>query len=282
MSAKLSIVTINFNDAAGLQKTLRSVEEQTCKEFEHVIIDGGSKDDSKSVIEEYARKADYSVVWVSEPDKGIYNGMNKGLKKATGDYIQILNSGDMLAAANVVERMMQALKDNDYPNMLYGNMIKAMPDGRLLTDRATKGSMYNPSSFLYFYKGTMNHDSVYIRRNMFDKYGLYDEQMKICSDWKWFVDAVAVGGERPVYVDIDVTIFDMGGVSESGGKNKDLIVRERRDYLQKVVPASVLSDYDNFSFAVFQYQRLKKHHLWGLVNFIERILFKLEKWRIIR
>ncbi|MBR3565281.1 MAG: glycosyltransferase [Paludibacteraceae bacterium] len=282
MSVKLSIVTINFNDAAGLQKTLRSVEEQTCKELEHVIIDGGSKDDSKSVIEEYARKADYSVVWVSEPDNGIYNGMNKGLKKATGDYIQILNSGDMLAAANVVERMMQALKDNDYPNMLYGNMIKAMPDGRLLTDRATKGSMYNPSSFLYFYKGTMNHDSVYIRRELFDKYGLYDEQMKICSDWKWFVDAVAVGGERPVYVDIDVTIFDMGGVSESGGKNKDLIARERRDYLQKVVPASVLSDYDNFSFAVFQYQRLKKHHLWGLVNFIERILFKLEKWRIIR
>lgn len=282
MSVKLSIVTINFNDAAGLQKTLRSVEEQTCKELEHVIIDGGSKDDSKSVIEEYARKADYSVVWVSEPDNGIYNGMNKGLKKATGDYIQILNSGDMLAAANVVERIMQALKDNDYPNMLYGNMIKAMPDGRLLTDRATKGSMYNPSSFLYFYKGTMNHDSVYIRRELFDKYGLYDEQMKICSDWKWFVDAVAVGGERPVYVDIDVTIFDMGGVSESGGKNKDLIARERRDYLQKVVPASVLSDYDNFSFAVFQYQRLKKHHLWGLVNFIERILFKLEKWRIIR
>lgn len=282
MSVKLSIVTINFNDAAGLRKTLQSVAEQTCKEFEHVIIDGGSKDDSKSVIEEYARKADYSVVWVSEPDNGIYNGMNKGLKKATGDYIQILNSGDMLAAANVVERMMQALKDNDYPNMLFGNMIKAMPDGRLLVDRVNKGSMYNPSSFLYFYKGTMNHDSVYIRRELFDKYGLYDEQMKICSDWKWFVDAVAIGGERPVYVDIDVTIFDMGGVSESGGKNKDLIARERRDYLQKVVPASVLSDYDNFSFAVFQYQRLKKHHLWGLVNFIERILFKLEKWRIIR
>ena len=81
---KLSIVTINFNNVVGLNKTLQSVFIQNCRDIEHVIVDGGSSDGSRSVIEEYANKSLYSVIWVSEPDKGIYNAMNKGLRMATG------------------------------------------------------------------------------------------------------------------------------------------------------------------------------------------------------
>ena len=106
--------------------------------------------------------------------------------------------------------------------------------------------------------------------------------MRICSDWKWYVRAIVHGGEKPVYTNIDVTIFDMNGVSESYGKNADIIKRERREYLEKILPATVLHDYDAFAFPILQYQRLKKHHLWPLVHFIERVLFKLEKWRILR
>ncbi len=165
--------------------------------------------------------------------------------------------------------------------IFYGNMLKSY-DGKTIINRDTcGGDMYTPESFLYFYKGTLNHDCAYIRRDLFEKYGLYNEEMKICSDWEWYVRAIVLGGEKPVYTNIDVTIFDMNGVSESYGKNADIIKRERREYLEKILPPSVLRDYDMYAFPITQYRRLKKYHLWGLVYFMERVLFKLEKWRVL-
>ena len=319
---KLSIITINYNNAEGLRKTLATVAVQTYLDIEHIIVDGGSTDGSVEVIKEYEEKPTHNpslkgreIKWVSEKDKGIYNAMNKGIEIAMGrrvvndnhtsnithqtsqeslcDYVQILNSGDLLAAPDVTERMMNALHSINPLNVnslndkigapiLYGNMLKSY-DGKTIINRDTcGGAMYTPESFLYFYKGTLNHDCAYIRRDLFEKYGLYNEQMKICSDWEWYVRAIVLGGEKPVYTNIDVTIFDMNGVSESYGKNAELIKRERREYLESILPPAVLHDYDAFSFPILQYQRLKKHHLWGIVYFIERVLFKLEKWRILR
>lgn len=290
---KLSIVTINFNNVKGLRKTLASVGEQTFRDIEHIIIDGGSTDNSVDVIKEYVAKVESresrvkSVVWSSEKDNGVYHAMNKGIKKATGDYIQILNSGDILASNDVTARMVVEVErvnelTNERVPILYGNMLKSY-DGKTIINRDTCGNgMYTPESFLYFYKGTLNHDCAYIRRDLFDKYGLYNEEMKICSDWEWYVRAIVIGEEKAVYTNIDVTIFDMNGVSESHGKNAELIKKERREYLEKILPATVLHDYDAFSFPVLQYQRMKKHHVWGLVHFIERVLFKLEKWRVLR
>lgn len=296
MSMRLSIITINYNNASGLRKTLASVASQTYRDIEHVIVDAASTDGSVDVIRDYESANRSSVhpltiVWSSKKDKGIYNGMNIGIQRATGDYIQILNSGDLLAAPDVTERMMAALDslntkrstlNEDAISILYGNMLKSY-DGKTIINRDTcGGEMYTPKSFLYFYKGTLNHDCAYIRRDLFEKYGLYNEDMKICSDWEWYVRAIVLGGEKPVYTNIDVTIFDMNGVSESYGKNADIIKRERREYLEKILPPPVLRDYDMYAFPITQYQRLKKHHLWGLVYFLERVLFKLEKWRILR
>lgn len=324
---KLSIITINYNNASGLRKTLASVASQTYRDIEHIIVDGGSTDGSVDIIREYENTIKRSVTinqftiqvkWLSEPDKGIYNAMNKGIEIALGrrivntdhttssnslnvnrstlnesqsDYIQILNSGDLLAAPDVTGRMMAALDslnpkrstlNEDAISILYGNMLKSY-DGKTIINRDTcGGNMYTPESFLYFYKGTLNHDCAYIRRDLFEKYGQYNEDMKICSDWEWYVRAIVLGGEKPVYTNIDVTIFDMNGVSESYGKNADIIKRERREYLESILPPAVLHDYNMFSFPITQYQRLKKYQLWGLVYFMERVLFKLEKWRILR
>ena len=319
---KLSIITINYNNAEGLRKTLASVAAQTYRDIEHIIVDGGSTDGSVDVIKEYVRNVErMNVVWSSEPDKGIYNAMNKGIEIALGrrivnsfnrselvnedhtsnithhtsqeslcDYVQILNSGDLLAAPDVTERMVlrlneltnECMNESDGVAILYGNMLKSY-DGKTIISRDTcGGDMYTPESFLYFYKGTLNHDCAYIRQDLFEKYGLYNEQMKICSDWEWYVRAIVLGGEKPVYTNIDVTIFDMNGVSESNGKNADIIKRERREYLESILPPAVLHDYDAFSFPILQYQRLKKHHLWGIVYLLERILFKLEKWHVLR
>ena len=294
---KLSIITINYNNAEGLRKTLASVASQTYRDIEHVIVDAASTDGSVDVIRDYefancSSVHPLTIVWSSKKDKGIYNGMNIGIQRATGDYIQILNSGDLLAAPDVTERMMAALHNTsnithntsveNRPAIFYGNMLKSY-DGKTIINRDTcGGDMYTPESFLYFYKGTLNHDCAYIRRDLFEKYGLYNEDMKICSDWEWYVRAIVIGGEKPVYTNIDVTIFDMNGVSESYGKNADIIKRERREYLESILPPAVLRDYDMYAFPITQYQRLKKHHLWGLVYFMERVLFKLEKWNILK
>ena len=282
---KLSIITINYNDAIGLQKTLNSTLTQSCTDFEHVIVDGASPDNSVEVIEKYAAEASakgIKVTWISEKDKGIYNAMNKGIKMSSGEYIEILNAGDILASDEVVEKMYAALEEKNYPELLYGNMLKTVDWVHIKRDNCGGNSEYTPNSFLYFYNGTLNHDCAYIKRSLFDKFGFYNEEMKICSDWEWYVRAIVLGNVSPVYVNIDVTIFDMNGVSESAGKNKHIIKKERSEYLESAFPKAVINDYDKYAFVLLQYQRLKKHHLWGLVRFMERVLFKLEKWRILR
>lgn len=288
----LSIITINYNDAEGLRKTLASVAAQTYKGIEHVIVDGGSTDGSVEVIRAYAdTKAAHPVKWVSEKDKGIYNAMNKGIEIALGkrivnddhtstpisnnqlpiaqaNYIQILNSGDILAAVDVTERMMAALANNSA--ILYGNMIKVNAQGKVVGK-----SGYTEYSLRQFYSSTLNHDCAYIRRDLFEEYGLYDEHLKIVSDWKWYLQAIGLGKVKPDYVDIDVTIFDDGGISET---NIPLRNAERRQVLEELLPPAVLWDYDTHAFEMEQMKRLRRWHLYGVVYFMERVLFKLEKW----
>lgn len=269
----LSIITINRNNAVGLEKTLASVAAQTFKEFEYIVIDGASTDGSAEVIKTHEDEFVH-LKWVSEPDRGIYNAMNKGLKMASGNYIQILNSGDCLVADDVIERMTQALQEKGYPNILYGNMVKCFPDGCRLVDKGFAGQEI---TMLGMYTGTLNHDPAYIRHDLFEKYGYYDETLKIVSDWKWYLQAIIFGGEQPQYVNRDVTLFDMEGFSET---NKDLAKAERKVVLEQMFPHAVLADYEQFSFPMDQFRRLRRHP-WALriVWFLERCLFKLEKER---
>ena len=268
---KLSIITINRNNATGLEKTMRSVATQTFKEFEYIVVDGASTDGSVDVIKRLEPELKH-LKWVSEPDSGIYNAMNKGMRMASCEYFQILNSADCLASEDVIERMLSALENSSYPSILYGNMIKCFPDGRKLLDRSFAG---REITMLGMYKGTLNHDPAYIRRDLFDKYGYYDESLKIVSDWKWYLQAIIFGGEKPQYVDIDVTLFDMTGISET---NKDLDKAERQQVLDQLVPKAVLADYEQYAFPMEQIKRLKRHPwAYKMVWFVERCLFKMEK-----
>jgi glycosyltransferase involved in cell wall biosynthesis len=249
---KLSVITINRNNTTGLEKTMQSVASQTFKEFEYIVIDGASTDGSVEVIKRLAPQFAH-LKWVSEPDKGIYNAMNKGLRMATGEYIQILNSADCLAANDVTEQMLAALEDAGHPNILYGNMIKCYSDGRNVVDKSFAGQEI---TMLGLYTGTLNHDPAYIRRDLFEKYGYYDENLKIVSDWKWYLQAIILGGEKPQYVDLDVTLFDMTGISET---NKELDKTERKTVLEQLFPKTILDDYECFAFPIEQIKRLQRH-----------------------
>ena len=251
---------------------MNSVASQTNSYFEYIVIDGASTDGSSEVVKKYSDFWGDRLKWLSEPDNGIYSAMNKGIGLAAGEFVQFLNSGDCLASNDVTERMLEELKKADYPSILYGNMLKDMPDGKVLRDRCFAGQEI---SFLGFYTGTLNHSPAYIRKNLFEKYGLYDESLRIVSDWKWYLQAIILGEEKPVYTDIDVTLFDMHGISET---NKDLDKAERKKVLKELIPPTILSDYDRWSFSIEQMKRLKRHPwAYKLVWFLERCLFKVEK-----
>lgn len=268
----LTIITINRNNASGLEKTMQSVIDQTSKEFEYVVVDGASTDGSVDIIRKYAALLGPRLKWISEPDKGIYNAMNKGIGIARGIYVEFLNSGDCLAGADVVEKMITAQEENGKPSILYGNMLKDMPDGEILKDRCFAGQ---DITFLGFFTGTLNHSPAYIRKDLFEKYGLYDESLKIVSDWKWYLKAIILGEEKPVYVDIDVTLFNMTGISET---DKELVKAERAKVLEVLIPHTILSDYDNWAFPIAQMKRMKRHPwAYRIVWFLERCIFKLER-----
>lgn len=270
---KLSIITINRNNAAGLEKTMQSVARQTYKEFEYIVVDGASTDESVEVIKKYEPQFAH-LRWVSEPDKGIYNAMNKGLHMASGDYIQILNSADCLASEDVTGRMLEALEKVDYPPILYGNMVKCFPDGRKMVDKGFAG---HEITMLGMFSSTLNHDPAYIRRSLFEKYGYYDETLKIVSDWKWYLQAIILGGETPQYVDICVTLFDMTGISENP-ESKEKIREERQTVLKALIPSAYLRDYERYASDISMMRRIHRHPwAYKLVWFLERCLFKLEK-----
>lgn len=298
---KISIITINYNDAQGLAKTLKSVASQVLSDkmlndgfsLEHIIVDGGSTDDSIEVIKEYASRNindhqsainfHLEVKWVSEKDKGVYNAMNKGIKMASGEYIQILNAGDILASNEVLAKVrgkMEELRTTDasYPEMIYGNMLVDGGEGNFA------GSKEIEYSLRQYYTSTMNHDCCWIKRTLFVNenanenvnrcYGLYDENLKIVSDWKWFLQAIGLGHVKPVYVDIDMTIFEGGGISSIQVEKRNA---ERRKVLEEVLPPAVLADYDKHAFDMHQMDNLRKHPwAYKLVWTLERVLNRLD------
>jgi glycosyltransferase involved in cell wall biosynthesis len=284
---KLSIITINRNNASGLKKTMESVFTQSSQEFEYIVIDGNSTDGSKKIICQYANMPmNHEFRWLSEPDTGIYNAMNKGIRMAKGEYLQFLNSGDTLVAPDVTKRMLEFVdsplalgeekgKRSNYA-IIYGNMLKQKPKG-ILRDKGFAGRQ---PTLLDFYIGSLNHSPAYIKRTLFEKYGLYDEQLKIVSDWKWYLQTIIFGGELIAYADIDVTLFDMNGISTV---NSSLDKSERQQVLKSLLPPTILEDYEKHAFSIEQMQRIKRYGLANkLVWWMERVLFKWEKHKLKR
>lgn len=228
---RLSIITINYNNCPGLQKTIDSVVSQTFRHFEWIVIDGGSTDGSRSLIEQYR---EYFSYWVSESDRGIYNAMNKAIVRATGDYCLFLNSGDALYNENTLADVFQEDLTED---VVYGFFYKVTKEGSIILE--DNSSSVTLGTFLY---GTINHSGCsFIKRSLFDKYGLYDESLKIVSDWKFFLIAIGLGQATIKHIRIPISFFDMSGI---GSVNIDLCRYEREQVIHSVIPQRILQDYE--------------------------------------
>ena len=220
----ISIITINYNNHLGLECTVESVQNQTYTNFEHIIIDGGSADGSKEYLESQNDKINY---WISEPDNGIYNAMNKGIKVAKGEYLFFLNSGDDFVNSKALQSIAQSLSGED---IIYFN-INQVSNFRKVKVKQVPSEL----SFSYLYHDLPPHQSTFIKKKLFNDYGNYDESLKIVADWKFLILALLKYNATYKHVDKVFTNFYLGGVS-SNSESFKLMQAEREIVLNKEFP----------------------------------------------
>lgn len=213
---QLSIITINLNNKNGLEKTIKSVIDQTYNNSEYLVIDGQSNDGSVELIQEYSSKINY---WSSEPDKGIYHAMNKGIYHARGDYIIFLNSGDYFHSNCVLSNVSNYL--NEGSELVYGD-IYIHWEKQLELRRYPEELDFN-----FFVETSLPHPGTFIKTQLFSLVGYYNINNKIVSDWEFFLLSVVKFGCSYQHIDLVVSDFIADGIS-SGAKSNRISNKEKR------------------------------------------------------
>lgn len=204
MTFKLSIITINYNNSIGLKKTIESVVSQSCREFEFIVIDGGSQDGSKDIIELHQSKISY---WVSEKDKGIYHAMNKGIKVSSGEYILFLNSGDVLL--DDIETLNKVLLSLNHKALYYAPIF--LSQNGIIKNRADYPENINEK---FAFTNTICQQAVIYHKSLFwDNF--FDEKLKYISDWKMHF-SLFKKKIKFIYLNIPFAIYDLEGLTSKG------------------------------------------------------------------
>lgn len=210
----ISIITINYNNLYGLKKTIESVLEQTYKQIEYVIIDGGSNDGSKEYIQSKNESITY---WVSEPDKGIYDGMNKGIKHINGSYVLFLNSGDTLFNDTIISEFVQ---QNPIEDIVYGDAMLLYGDKKPVR----KCMPVNLKGTTVFTK-TVTHQAIFFKSSIFENIN-YDLRYKYIADWVLYNTIVLLNNGTYRHINLVIVNFDMTGLS-SAKENVTHLKKER-------------------------------------------------------
>jgi len=245
---KLSIITINLNNKDGLRKTIESVVSQTFSDYEYIVIDGASTDESVEVIKEYKDKITY---WISEPDKGIYNAMNKGILQAKGEYCLFLNSGDCMYQHTTLQDSFRDINTD----IVYGNVVVTV-DGK---EEERGGISKSDITLFDIMFGVIFHQASFIRTNLFFEIGLYSENYKIVSDWRFFLQCTIKDNISFKYIDQSITRYELSGVSSTDGY---LMMNEKEKVRLELIPKSIFSDY----------QMLNKYRGSRLINIYDKLL----------
>lgn len=217
---KITIITVVFNNKEGLEKTIKSVLSQKNKTFEYIVIDGGSTDGTVDVINKYENIIDY---WISEPDKGIYDAMNKGAKEATGDYLYFLNSGDYFYDNKVLTKIVNILIKEDI-DLVAGRVIA------LYNDYYVYSRLYSHSKNCQIkMKGWMpSHQGMFVKKTWLEKFGGFDIDYQSAADFDFFCKLYKLGGHCK-FVDNGIAYISTGGF----GSNKKIKYREKYSIIKK-------------------------------------------------
>lgn len=255
---------------------MESVFSQTCKDFEYIVIDGASTDGSAEYIRAHADQLTY---WVSEKDSGIYNAMNKGVRAAKGEYLLMLNSGDFLVDDRVIERILPELDGTD---IVQGNNIEEREGGVY----RNRGFGKSDIDLFDVMKGFFLHQASFCRRDLFEKYGYFDESYRIAGDTKFFMNCLGVHGATFKYVDIDVSNFDCNGISAKPSyKWNDPTKSEYMRIVRELFPERMFEFMAENDKKIRLYDYLHKHTwVWNLVMAVThfaKLFYKSPQDRII-
>lgn len=210
---KISIITATYNSSATLHDTIESVLRQTYSDIEYLLIDGASTDNTVEIIESYRSKFQGKMRYISEPDKGIYDAMNKGIAMATGDVIGILNSDDFYTSNKVVERVVKELKGNRI-DAVYGDIHYVSNEN---VGKCVRYYSSKPFRRSWMRLGFMPaHPSFYCRKEVYEKYGAFDTSYKVAADFENLLRLIFVHRIRIQYIPMDFVSMRTGGASSSG------------------------------------------------------------------
>ncbi|MGM9778844.1 MAG: glycosyltransferase family 2 protein [Prevotella sp.] len=209
---KISIITICFNNEKDIRATIESVVNQTYDDIEYIIKDGGSKDGTMAIVNEYKDRISKII---SCPDKGIYDAINQGIKAATGDVVGLIHAGDQLYDRYVIAKIADHFEKNDI-DVSYGHSKIYNEKGKVV--RVNKSPEYTKS--LCRRGWFPSHQSIYVKRKVFEKYGYYDTEIGWAADYQWFILLFYVQNLRIKRLDAFIVRFAIGGTSTSNYKSR--------------------------------------------------------------
>ena len=263
-----SIITVSYNEVASIRQTLDSIVNQTFKDFELIVVDGGSTDGTKEIIAQYNGLISW---WCSEPDKGIYNAMNKGIAHATGKYVNFMNAGDSFFNNDVLQHVYDSRL---CPDVIEGHVVR--------TDSKTRHKDVYEDLYVHLFSDTLSHQGTFIRRELLVSHP-YDEKYKIVSDWKFWIETLILEERSYAFLDLDIAYYDISGISSTYpqkiAKEREEVIQELfTPYMQKFIH-SYNSAYELplVKYAVY----LDKHWHKGyeIVRKIAKRVVKVAEWR---
>jgi len=217
---KISLLTVSYNSAATIKDTIDSVLSQNQKDIEYIIVDGNSKDDTIEIIESYGDKISK---WISEPDKGIYDAMNKAIKLATGDVVGIINSDDFYSSSDIIAQIASAFEDKNI-DAVFGDLVFVDPNNLQKIVRKYSSKNWKPEKFA---RGFMPaHPTFFVRTKYYEQFGLFKTDYKIAADYELLIRFLYVNKLRYKYLPLNMVTMRKGGVSSNGIKSNVILNNE--------------------------------------------------------
>ena len=235
---KVTLITVCFNSAATLSTAIDSVLSQKGVEIEYIVVDGGSKDGTVDLLKSYEPKFNGWMRWISEPDKGMYDAINKGIKMATGDVVGILNADDVLASDDTLAHIVSAFNTDSYPLVPDSSRIDAVyADIRFVREGETVAALREAKSvrycsakrwrpWMFRFAAMVPHPSFYVRRESFERLGGYSLDYRICADFELELRYLYLAKLKAAYLPECVVVMRMGGMSTAGWRSNIVINRE--------------------------------------------------------
>lgn len=221
---KISLITITYNSEKTLADTIQSVLNQTYTDIEYILVDGASKDNTVSIIKQYEPLFEGRMKWISEPDKGLYDAMNKGIRMATGDIVGILNSDDFFTSNEILQKNANAFLQDTKLDAVYGDVHFVHPGNLNKSVRYYSSKVFKRNLMKLGFMPA--HPSFYIRKECFEKYGFYKTDYKIAADFEFLLRVIYKEKIKIQYLPIDMVTMRTGGASTSGLESHKRIMKE--------------------------------------------------------